>query len=108
MTQPRNRTARLALLPVLVVFCFTIARAATWSQVKRPAPHHGSAGTMLQLTDGTIMIQDGGSANWLRLTPDAKGSYIDGTLLGRRPARSGIPSRIRGRPFPCSRRRIAT
>jgi len=38
----------------------------------------GGAGVMLQLTDGTIMVQNGSSANWMRLTPDAAGSYING------------------------------
>ncbi|HMJ63448.1 MAG TPA: kelch repeat-containing protein [Bryobacteraceae bacterium] len=33
---------------------------------------------MLQLTDGTIMIQNGSSQNWMRLTPDIHGSYVNG------------------------------
>jgi hypothetical protein len=33
---------------------------------------------MLQLTDGTIMIQNGSSERWMRLTPDIHGSYING------------------------------
>ena len=38
-----------------------------------------SAGTMLLLTDGTVMCQDNGAANWWRLTPDSKGDYIGGS-----------------------------
>lgn len=36
-------------------------------------------GTMLLLTDGTVMCQSGGSKSWWRLTPDLSGSYINGT-----------------------------
>ena len=51
------------------------------------APVSGT-GTMLLLTDGTVMMQDGGSENgapgdvtnlWYRLTPSATGSYLNGT-----------------------------
>ncbi len=33
----------------------------------------------LQLTDGTIMVQDCGSQDWWQLTPDNTGSYVNGT-----------------------------
>ena len=36
-------------------------------------------GTMLLLTDGTVMCQSGGSKSWWRLTPDVSGSYVNGT-----------------------------
>lgn len=36
-------------------------------------------GTMLLLTDGTVMCQSGGSRSWWRLTPDESGSYVAGT-----------------------------
>ena len=35
--------------------------------------------TMLLLTDGSVMCQDGGSNNWWKLVPDAFGSYVNGT-----------------------------
>jgi len=43
-----------------------------------------NASTMLLLTDGTVMCQDGGvalggSSHWHKLTPDANGSYLLGT-----------------------------
>jgi hypothetical protein len=38
-----------------------------------------SASTMLLLTDGTIMCQDGGGTAWWKLTPDLNGDYINGT-----------------------------
>jgi Kelch motif protein len=50
--------------------------AASWTRLTNPAP--GGAGVMLQLTDGTIMIQNGSTENWMRLTPDIHGSYSNG------------------------------
>jgi hypothetical protein len=43
-----------------------------------------SPGAMILLTDGTVLVQDqgplnAGSGQWWRLTPNAKGSYVDGT-----------------------------
>ena len=37
------------------------------------------ASTMLLLTDGTVMCQESGNVNWKKLTPDATGSYVDGS-----------------------------
>lgn len=37
------------------------------------------AGTMLLLTDGTVMCQNSGTNHWWRLTPDINGSYVNGT-----------------------------
>src|SRR5436305_10009274 len=37
------------------------------------------AGTMLLLTDGTVMCQDSGTAHWWKLTPDSSGNYVNGT-----------------------------
>src|SRR5689334_17934515 len=52
------------------------AQAATWTKLKNAAP--GGTVTLYQLTDGTIMVKDG-DASWAKLTPDAKGSYVNGT-----------------------------
>jgi len=49
-----------------------------WTGLTNLAPD--SAGTMLLLTDGTVMVQGYRPGNnWMRLTPDATGSYINGT-----------------------------
>jgi len=49
----------------------------TWTPITNAAP---GASTMLLLTDGTVMVQAGTqSANWNKLTPDASGSYVNGT-----------------------------
>jgi len=38
----------------------------------------GAANPLL-LTDGTVMVQNGGCQDWWRLTPDDAGSYVNGT-----------------------------
>src|SRR5438105_7209357 len=51
---------------------------AGWSALPNLAPT--GIGTMMLLTDGTVMAQGGGvTSNWFRLTPDANGSYVNGT-----------------------------
>jgi Galactose oxidase, central domain len=49
----------------------------TWG----PLTHQPSfgAGTMLLLTDGTVMCQKSGTNQWWKLTPDINGSYVNGT-----------------------------
>lgn len=54
----------------------TTAWSGTWTPVARNAP--GSIFLMLLMPDGTVMAANGGSA-WFRLTPDAQGSYVNGT-----------------------------
>lgn len=41
--------------------------------------------TMLLLTDGRVMVQEEATANWHALTPDANGSYINGTWANLAP-----------------------
>jgi hypothetical protein len=53
----------------------------TWTSLARPFPGSGALEMML-LSDGTVMVHDGGGAAssvWERLTPDSTGSYINGT-----------------------------
>jgi hypothetical protein len=38
-----------------------------------------AASTALLLTDGTVMVHDAGAQDWWKLTPDASGSYINGS-----------------------------
>ncbi len=54
------------------------AAPAQWTALTNQAPDY--AGTMLLLTDGTVMVQgyDPGN-NWMRLSPDASGNYGSGT-----------------------------
>ena len=48
-----------------------------WTALVNPPPF--SPEVMIQLTDGTVMVQQHGTGNWWRLTPDSSGSYVDGT-----------------------------
>jgi hypothetical protein len=66
-----------------------LSLAATFAVVSAPAmagtlksllhqPPDGAIITML-LTDGTVMAQGGNASDWWKLTPDNKGSYVNGT-----------------------------
>lgn len=56
----------------------------TWTPVASQAPQ-SSGGLMLLLSDGTVMAKseagggDGIGSTWLRLSPNASGSYVNGT-----------------------------
>jgi hypothetical protein len=59
--------------------------ASPWTPLKHQ-PKFGTPGTMLLASDGTVLVHDepdnnttGGTTAWYKLTPDSKGSYIDGT-----------------------------
>jgi hypothetical protein len=50
----------------------------SWAPLANAAPN--GIGTMMLLSDGTVMAQAGGvTSTWYQLTPNAKGSYIQGT-----------------------------
>jgi hypothetical protein len=58
--------------------------SATWTPLTNQFPDPGGTGTMMLLTDGTVMVQDNGFDptlynQWFRLTPDASGNYANGT-----------------------------
>jgi hypothetical protein len=53
------------------------AAASPWTALVNPPPFSPEA--MIQLTDGTVMVQQFDTRNWWRLTPDSSGSYVDGT-----------------------------
>jgi hypothetical protein len=78
----QNSLKRIGGLSIAAVFfpfwliSPTRSAAASWTKLTNLAPQ--SAGMMMQLTDGTIMIQAGTSQFWMRLTPDSKGSYVNG------------------------------
>jgi hypothetical protein len=68
----------LALL--LLMSGATPGRAADWTPLTNLAPNF--PGTMILLSDGTVMVQNYSNPayqGWMRLTPDSKGSYINGT-----------------------------
>jgi hypothetical protein len=51
--------------------------AGKWDSLKNQPAFNTS--TMILLTDGRVMVQEEGTAHWHALTPDDKGSYVDGT-----------------------------
>jgi hypothetical protein len=51
----------------------------TWTPLASSPPDN--TGTMLLLTDGTVMVQGGSvSKHWYKLTPNSSGSYINGSF----------------------------
>lgn len=53
---------------------------SSWQALtNQPAFLVNGACNPLQLTDGTVMVQDCGSQDWWQLTPDNTGSYVNGT-----------------------------
>src|SRR5262245_20012184 len=68
-----------AVLPWLVILTSAaLAQAWSWTPLSNLAPD--STGTMLLLPDGTVMVQGYNPGNnWMQLTPDDSGSYINGT-----------------------------
>lgn len=75
---------RMVALAVLAsVLCVGIASAQNWTQVANPAPQ--AVGPILQLRDGRVLAhsdQNGNANLWYILSPDAKGSYANGTWAG--------------------------
>jgi len=70
-------------LAIALTVLFVIA-GAVGAQTWAPLTHQPGVnlGAMLQLRDGRILVheeQRGNSANWHLLTPDATGSYLNGT-----------------------------
>jgi hypothetical protein len=57
---------------------------ATWTPLTNAFPDPGGTGTMMLLTNGTVMVQDNGLNpalynQWFTLNPDASGNYANGT-----------------------------
>jgi hypothetical protein len=59
--------------------------ASPWTPLQNPPPF-GTPGTMLLESNGTVLVHNepdndttGGTTDWYKLTPDSRGSYIDGT-----------------------------
>jgi hypothetical protein len=76
---PKYRTWRvLSSLISLLILLPGSGFSATWTQLTNPAPF--DVQIMVQMTDGTILVQSYDDAqSWAKLTPDATGSYINGT-----------------------------
>jgi hypothetical protein len=64
-----------------VASCLAIRAPAqgAWSALASNAPIN--VGTLLLLSDGTVMAQNGGGTNWYKLSPDAQGHYVNGQWM---------------------------
>jgi hypothetical protein len=70
------------LTELLIVAAFAIsgnAPAATLQALTHQPPVAVDAGPPFLLTDGTVMFQSDSFTDWWKLTPDASGSYLNGT-----------------------------
>jgi hypothetical protein len=75
-TRPRWLAASARLLVEELESRVTPA-GGTWTALS----NLGGGGTMMLLTDGSVMLQGGGIASsWSRLTPSSTGSYVNGTF----------------------------
>lgn len=76
----RNVSLKTALASALLLVWAASSSAGTWTPLTNFAPTN--SGTMLQMTDGTILAQSNIYPNyngWNRLTPSSNGSFISGT-----------------------------
>lgn len=72
---------RLVFASLILLSFASLASAQTWTPLVHQPPFQ--AGTALQLTNGTVMVQqmssNFGTGQWWMLTPDNTGSYVNGT-----------------------------
>ena len=73
----RKTVSCLSLFALLFLVCAGDSYGASWTKLKNLAP--SSVQIMIQMTDGTILVQSYNGQTWMKLTPDATGSYINGT-----------------------------
>lgn len=70
-------TKSVLVLVAAFSFASVIGRAGTLQPLTHQPP--ASVGQPFLLTDGTVMFQGGSFSDWWKLTPDAFGSYLNGT-----------------------------
>src|SRR5215831_9829363 len=75
------RRKQAIVVALFMLACATLGSAQSWTSLTNSPGV--SANTALLLTDGTVMVQQGQTGHWFRLTPDRFGSYINGTWTQR-------------------------
>ena len=65
-----------------------VPATAPWQPVTNPAPASG-LGNPILLTDGSVIVHQGCSQSWYKLTPDNTGNYVNGTWSPIAPMPSG-------------------
>lgn len=87
---------KLIAAATFIVFNVAIASAQTWQPLTNQPPI--SAGAMLLLTDGSVIVHSEPNcltctstdySSWYKLTPDADGSYVNGSWSQLAPFPSG-------------------
>ncbi|MBV8800957.1 MAG: hypothetical protein JO208_14270 [Alphaproteobacteria bacterium] len=53
-------------------------QSGTWTDLKKAFPGPTGPDTSLLMTDGTVLMHSWCTSKWYRLTPDSKGSYVNG------------------------------
>jgi hypothetical protein len=85
---PVFSAAALAAMPRLTPIPRPMSTRAVGPQVtgspwtplaNQPSFLANGASNPILLTDGTVLVQDQGSIDWWKLTPDSTGSYVNGT-----------------------------
>jgi hypothetical protein len=77
ISRQRSRLYCSVLIALLIGVSARFGAAQSWQPLANPAP--SSIQIMVQMTDGTILVQSYDGQNWMKLTPDAQGSYVNGT-----------------------------
>jgi hypothetical protein len=75
-----KKHTRLLIAEVVVVSLSSLAGAQSWTALKHQPGTN--VGAMLQLRDGRILVNESqgpDAGQWFVLTPDATGSYVNGT-----------------------------
>jgi hypothetical protein len=75
------------VLCAVLVAALGIAGGQTWMPLANQPKFFAS--TALLLTDGRVLVQSLGNANWWTLTPDLMGSYVNGTWTQVAPLPTG-------------------
>src|SRR5579871_2070639 len=79
----RRKVSGVCLLALASV---AVSNAATWTALTNQAPNGHGTGIMMQLTDGTILMENADDIQtWFKLTPDAFGSYVNGAWTTTNP-----------------------
>ncbi len=84
----KSRSGRRHRPPVVETLETRMVPTGTWTALNHPPLDE--IGTMMLLSDGTVMAQGAGgpagvSQHWYRLTPDGAGNYADGTWTALAP-----------------------
>jgi hypothetical protein len=75
--EDKMRTKRIGMMSGVLLLCLGFARAQTWAPLAHQPPF--GAGNPLLLTDGSVIAHNTCAPDWWKLTPDASGSYVNGT-----------------------------